>query len=221
MEKKIEKTKHWLFDFDGTLVNSMGYWAKAMISVLDDHNIEYGDDIISIITPLGSKGTIEYFMKIGLDLPPEEIALEIAGKLTPYYRDVIVEKDGVRECIKHMHECGYGLHILTASPHIWLDPCLERIGIAKYFDNVWSSDDFGRGKTDPQIYIDAAGRIGVHVSDITFLDDNVNADKAAKRSGVRVVGVFDTSTASDEAEMREVTDGYIYNFGELEKAVCD
>ena len=117
-----------------------------------------------------------------------------------------------------MKKSGYKLHVLTASPHVWLDPCLVRNGIAELFENIWScDDDFGKGKTDPDIYRSAAARIGTAVENVTFLDDNINADKAAKLSGMRVIGVYDKSTASDESDMRNITDGYVYDFSELQK----
>ncbi len=210
-------TKHFLFDFDGTLVDSMPYWCRCMTGVLDNHSVPYGEDIISIITPLGSKGTIEYFQKIGLNLSYDEIALEIHNVLTPMYLDLIPEKLGVRDCLLKMKKLGYKLHVLTASPHIWLDPCLKRLGLYDLFDNVWSCDDFGTGKNNPEIYKSVAKKLGASVEEITFLDDNINADKTAKSSGVKVIGVFDESTKECEAEMREVTDAYIYTFCDLQK----
>lgn len=218
-DKIIMPTENWLFDFDGTLVDSMRYWAEGMISVLDNHGIKYGDDIIKIITPLGTKGTAEYFQSIGLNVPIEEIHEEVFGFLTPIYQKIIGEKKGVRQCLKRMKEQGYRLHVLTASPHEWLDPCLKRLGLFSLFENVWSCDDFGTGKTNPDIYVEAAKRIGASVSEVTFLDDNINADKAAKIAGMSVVGVYDASTAESEEEMRQLNDGYIYDFCQLEKAI--
>lgn len=212
-------TKHFLFDFDGTLVDSMPYWAGGMVGVLDNHSIPYGDDIISIITPLGGAGTIAYFQKIGLDLPTEVIRKELDDSLTPIYQNIVPEKKGVAHCLREMKKRGHRLHVLTASPHIWLDPCLERLGLADLFDNIWSSDDFGTGKNNPEIYRMVAQRIGASIDEITFLDDNINADKAAKLSGVKVIGVYDESTKDSEQEMRAVTDAYIYNFTELEEMV--
>ena len=208
-------TKHFLFDFDGTLVDSMGYWAKCMVGVLDNHGIPYPDDIVNIITPLGGAGTIAHFQKMGLDLPTEVIAAEIHEVLTPMYENVIPEKSDVTRCLKRMREMGLGLHVLTASPHKWLDPALKRLGMWELFDNIWSSDDFGTGKTNPDIYRMAAEKIGVDVSDVTFLDDNINADKAAKLSGVSVFGVYDDSSKGDTEEMKKITDFYVYDFSEL------
>ena len=211
----MKNIKHWLFDFDGTLVDSMPHWARAMVGVLDGHGIPHGDDIVKIITPLGTKGTIEYFISLGLDLPLEEIKAEIFARLVPLYRDVIVDKPHVSECLRAMKAAGMHLHILTASPHEYLDPCLKRIGLYDLFDNVWSSDDFGTGKTDPAIYAAAAERIGVTVSEVVFLDDNIHADRTAMLAGMRVIGVYDDTSADSEEEMRASLDGYVKDFSEL------
>ena len=216
---KFPITKHYLFDFDGTLVDSMPHWSRSMIQVLKDHEIPYKDDIIRIITPLGLHGTAKYFQTLGLDLPVERILDEMYAYLTPLYRDIIPQKAGVKECLEAMKAQGMGLHVLTASPHPWLDPCLKRNGLYELFENVWSCEDFGTGKTDPDIYVQAAKRIGVPMTDVTFLDDNINADRTAKGAGMPVIGVYDDTSKEDEAAMRELTDGYVRDFFELMASV--
>ena len=213
-------TKHYLFDFDGTLVDSMGYWARCMLQVLDTRGVPYGEDIIKVITPLGMQGTVQHFISMGMQGTEEEILADINKILTSYYLNVIPLKESVQRCLEEMKAAGFGLHVLTASPHRWLDPCLARCGVLQLFDNVWSSDDFGMSKTNPEIYRQVADRIGADVTEITFLDDNINADKGALASGVRVIGVFDPSSADTEAEMRAVCHGYVRDFAELMKEVC-
>ena len=65
--------KTYLFDFDGTLVDSMPYFIGVMLRILDENNIKYEKDIVKIITPLGYRGTAEYFKKLGLQGSVEEI----------------------------------------------------------------------------------------------------------------------------------------------------
>ena len=60
--------KQYLFDFDGTLVDSMPTFASVMLRILDETGTPYGEDIVRIITPLGLKGTADYFVSIGVPL---------------------------------------------------------------------------------------------------------------------------------------------------------
>ena len=62
------KYNDYLFDFDGTLVDSMPTFIAVMLRILDENNIKYEDDIIKIITPLGYAGTAGYFRKLGVTL---------------------------------------------------------------------------------------------------------------------------------------------------------
>lgn len=207
--------KTYLFDFDGTLVNSMPIWSAVMKKILDDTNTPYGDDIIKIITPLGAVGTAKYFMELGSPLSLEEILNKMSENLVREYTENVPAKEGVIETLKAMKERGDSINVLTASPHITLDPCLKRLGIFDLFDFVWSCDDFGTGKADPNIYRLAAEKLGKRVEEVIFIDDNLGADKTAKSAGMTVYGIYDESSAEYEEEMKAATDKYIYNFKEL------
>ena len=63
----------YLFDFDGTLVDSMPSFMSVMLRILDENNIKYDEDIVKIITPLGYAGTAAYFRKMGVPLSEEKI----------------------------------------------------------------------------------------------------------------------------------------------------
>ena len=209
------KFKTYLFDFDGTLVDSMPTFASVMIRILDENSISYGDDIVKIITPLGYKGTAEYFVTLGLDKDPDELVAVMKAYALEEYKHSILAKENVITVLKKLKEKGANLNILTASPHSMLDVCLKRLEIYDLFTNVWSCDDFNTNKADPNIYKMAAEKIGQPIEDILFLDDNYNADKTAKQAGMSVCGVYDISSDEYVDEMKSVTDYYIYNFSEL------
>ena len=205
----------YLFDFDGTLVDSMPTFIGIMLRLLDENNIEYKDDIVKTITPLGYGGTAEYFMKLGIELPKERL-VQLMNEYAYYeYVNNIPAKTNVIHTLKELKYNGAELNILTASPHKVLDPCLERLGIFDLFDNVWSCDDFGTTKADPMIYVKAAEKLGKAVGNVLFLDDNCNANKTAKEAGMKTCGVFDESSADFVEEMKMITDHYIYDFSEL------
>ncbi len=205
----------YLFDFDGTLVDSMPTYVNAMLRILDENGIDYGDDIVKIITPLGVLGTADYYIKMGLKLPKEEIIDLMKRYMAEEYFYNIPAKKNVISVLKQLKEKGANLNVLTASPHITLDACLKRLNIYDLFTNVWSCDDFNTTKADPNIYVMAAKKLGEKVENVLFLDDNFNADKTAKTAGMKVCGVYDASLAEYIEEIKAITDYYIYDFSEL------
>ena len=205
----------YLFDFDGTLVDSMPSYISVMLRILDENNIEYGSDIVKIITPLGYAGTAKYYKTLGVDMPEEDIVALMNKYIYDEYAQRIPVKSNVITVLKTLKESGASLNVLTASPHTVLDICLKRLGIYDIFDNVWSCDDFKTTKADPEIYVRAAKRLGKDVGEVLFLDDNYNADKTAKTAGMKVCGVFDESSREYADEIRSVSDYYINDFSEL------
>lgn len=205
----------YLFDFDGTLVDSMPTFVKAMLKVLDDYGVKYGDDIVKIITPLGYKGSAEYFQKLGLKLSVDEIIELINEFAINEYTYNIPAKANVLDTLVKLKNRGADLNVLTASPHIMLDPCLKRLGMFDLFTNVWSCEDFSTTKADPEIYKMASRKIGKKIDKIVFLDDNFNACQTAKKAGMGVYGVYDKSSQEFVEDMKKITDKYVYDFSEL------
>lgn len=205
----------YLFDFDGTLVDSMPTYAGVMLRILDENGVSYGSDIIKIITPLGYRDTAKYFVDMGVPMTAEEMIARMSEYAIDEYTHNVPAKAHVVEVLRQLKARGDDLNVLTASPHVTLDPCLKRLGIFDLFTNVWSCEDFGTNKADPAIYRMAAEKIGRSVGEILFLDDNYNADRVAKQAGMKVCGVYDDTSAEFVEEIKAVADYYIYDFDQL------
>ena len=90
------KYNTYLFDFDGTLVDSMPTYVSVMLKILDENGICYGSDIVKIITPLGYAGTARYFKQLGIDKSEEEIVAKMKEYAFVQYRDNIPAKNTLR-----------------------------------------------------------------------------------------------------------------------------
>lgn len=205
-----------LFDFDGTLVDSMPTWGKKVLRILEISGITPPKDILRTLTPLGDIGSMRYFREnMGVTLSEEEMLREMDAYAIPKYENEIPLKEGVKEYLTMLKEEGVRLFLLTASPRRCFAPCLKRVGVLDLFDETWSCEDFGTTKSNPEIYLAAAKRMGVLPEEIAFFDDNVIALQTAKKAGLHIVGVFDESSREDEETIRAIADEYAYRLKEL------
>ena len=200
---------------DGTLIDSMGHFAEGMVKILREDKIDYPDDIVNIITPLGTIKTIELFSQMGVRGTYEEIGKRMADNMLYLYSEVIKLKPFVKEYITKLKAEGKKLYVLTASPHLTVDICLKNNGVYDMFSEVWSSDDFAPlTKNMPDIHNALAERVGCSVDDIVFFDDNILALENAKKAGVYTVGVFDEHYPVPKEEVKAMADEYIMSFEE-------
>ena len=206
---------HYLFDFDGTLADSMPTWAGFHISMLKEYGIPCPDGFVKTITPLGNIRASEYTISLGVDLTLDEYLARMQVVLSEQYGNRILLKKGVEKTIRHLISKGHTVHVFTASPHKYIDPCLKRNGIYELFDKVWSIDDFGYPKSEVIIYEEAAKRLGVQVSDCVFIDDNLTCCLTGKKAGMTVIGIYDETSSNLVEDIKNASDRYVYEFDEI------
>ena len=206
----------YIFDFDGTLVDSMTPAVKVLLEFLDARNVKYPDDSVKTIIPLGYKGIASYYVtEFSLKETSQEVYKTIVERLEGVYADEVLPKPEVEKTLQALKARGASLSVLTASPHEFLDPCIKRLGWEKYFDNLWSSDDFNMKKAEPFIFIEAAKRLGKQPNECIMVDDNVKALFSAKQAGLQTIAVYDSFSAEYEEEMRAFADKYAVVFDEI------
>ncbi len=208
--------KHYIFDFDGTLIDSMPIHEAKILHLFHLAGIEPPPNLINVLTPLGDKGAIPYLREhFPIRYTDEEIYQAIDGYALSHYENDIPLKDGAREYLTYLKEKGCSLYVLTASPHRLIDPCMRRLGLEELFEQAWSCEEFFTVKSDPTLFERVAERIGCSLSDIVFLDDNRTAVETAARVGITTVGVYDRSSEKDKDAIAAVADRYVTSLSEL------
>lgn len=206
---------HYIFDFDGTLVDSMPFWAGTHIKALTENGIPCPENYAQTITPLGNLKATELAISLGVKATVEEHLKKVNDELYRGYTTVIPLKENVREMLLRLKEAGHSIHVLTASPHLYVDECLKRLGVYDLFDNVWTIEDFARTKNDPVIYQMAAQRLGTTVENCVFVDDNLTAVTTAKAAGMQTIAVYDALSEAFMAQMQETADQYVMDFSQI------
>ncbi|MBQ8565952.1 MAG: HAD-IA family hydrolase [Clostridia bacterium] len=208
--------KKLIFDFDGTLVDSMQGWADFIFDHLDNLHISYPDDIIKIVSPLGTRGAANYLIDLGVDSTVDDLLELMDSFALDEYTYRVPAKAHVIDKLKELKNAGYSLNILTACNHNLLDPCLKRLGIYDAFDNIWScEEDLSMSKKEVELYTLVSKKLDSVCENCVFFDDNIGALTTAKKSGMITVGVFDATSDDLIDEIKSITDKYIYDFSEL------
>ena len=201
---------------DGTLIDSMPSYGGAVMKYLEINKIPHPQDTLKTVTPLGYSGAARHFIEVlGCTATVDEICNSFREFMIYDYENIIPAKENVAETLEQLKSMGHSLNVLTASPHVTLDPCLKRLGLFDLFDNVWSSDDFSTTKADVGIYRKCADVLGTTLENCIFLDDNLNAIETAKKAGMIVYGVYDKSSEDYINDMITISDKYIRDFSEI------
>ena len=216
MAYQKEKIKAYVFDLDGTLLNSMCVWEEVLLGYLNEKKVAYPPTIMRDISALGLYKTCAYLQEHYL---PQDTADGLFAMFTQrmkeQYDHFIPLKPNAENLLLALKQRGVLLCALTAGVHYLFDGCLQRLGVAKYFDYIWSTEDFGLKKTDPTIYLQVAEKLGVAPRECVMVDDNLNALKTAKSVGFQTIGVFDEVERAAESAMTETADLYIRDFSKL------
>ena len=206
----------YIFDFDGTLVDSMPVWSDFILSYLDEIGVAYPDDIIKTVSPLGTRGAAEYLISLGVDETVEGLLDMMDSFAMREYTHNIPAKEGVEKALCSLKEQGASLNILTACNHNLLDPCLKRLGLYDLFDNIWScEEDLCMNKKNVEVYRLVSSKLGTVCENCVFFDDNIGALTTARSAGMETVGVYDATSSDYVDEIKSVTDRYICTFDEI------
>lgn len=205
-----------VFDLDDTLVDSWSRFDGAMLPVLDEEGIAYDrEDMIAKMHPQGVPPTAALFCKMGVPGTVEEVTRHLEERMYCEYAEHIRLMPGAEAYLRRLREQGVRLFVLTASPHSITDPCLLNNDVWDLFEQVWTVEDYGMGKSNPDLFVRVVGDIGLPADEILYYDDNPVAVVNAAASGMQVCGVLCPHTPQNAAKIPEVAEKYIASFEEL------
>ena len=205
----------FLFDMDGTLIDSNGIWKDVDRTFLARRGMPYThayyEGVAHTIFPLAAQFTKEF---CHLEESCDEIMAEWMELAQGMYAKVAI-KPGVRAYLKQCKAEGRTMAVVTSAVPEHCLTALHHLDLEKYFQNITFAQELKLEKKDPAIWLAAAEKNGVRPEDCTVFDDSLAACQGARAARMRTVGVYDDYFAQDERAMRGFCDVYIRSFEEL------
>lgn len=205
--------KAYIFDLDGTLLDSMHVWEQIDVDFLTRRGFEVPPDYISAICsksfPEAAAYTIELF---ALPDSVDDLLKEWHDMAVYAYGHTVSLKPYVREYLTLLKERGVKLSVATSLPAALYEPTLRNNGIWGLFDAICSTDEVSYGKTRPDVFLLAAQKLGSAPADCVVFEDIPQAVQSAKEAGMTVYGVYDEASREHWAWIGKIADGVIRNF---------
>lgn len=204
-----------IFDLDGTLVDSNSVWEKIDRMILQKHEIRCSDELIHNMTAMTYEEAADEMNKLGVNKTTEEIIEECNMLAVHEYRYNIFIKDGVYEYLSALKKNGIKMALATASPKMLYEPVLRNNHIYNFFETFCTTEDVGKSKDYPDIYLYAASKLEVSPSECVVFEDVLKGIVSAKNAGMKTIGVYDKYSAEDIITIRATADKFIMNFFEM------
>jgi HAD superfamily hydrolase (TIGR01509 family) len=178
-----------VFDLDGVLVDSEHVWDEARKELAAKRGGRWHDRASRDMMGMSSLEWSRYMRdEIGLREPPEEISAEVVRRLEEIYRRELPLVEGAREAVERL-AARWPLALASSSNRELIDLVLELSSLARHFRVTVSSEEVARGKPAPDVYLEAARRLGVPPERCAAIEDSENGIRSAKAAGMRVLAI--------------------------------
>ena len=204
-----------IFDVDGTLLDSMFIWDTIGEAYLRSIGYQPKENLNETFKNMSLHQAARYYQtEYGVTLSIDQIMDGVNAMLERYYRFEVPLKPGVAELLERLRQDGVKLCIATATDRHLVEAALDRCGVLSCFGEIFTCNEVGHGKDEPDIFEVALRFLGTRREETLVFDDALYAVRTAKEAGFPVAAVYDSHERS-QAEVRARSDLYLEDLTQL------
>ena len=187
-----------VFDLDGVLLQTEEIWDEVREGFIRDRGGRYDADAQRAMMGMSSPEWSRYIHEeLGVPDDPAEISAEIVRRMEARYRERLPLIDGAVAAVERL-AARWPLGLASSSNRPLIDCVLGLSGLDRFFAATVSSEEVPRGKPSPDVYLEAARRLGVEASRCAAIEDSHSGIRSAKAAGMRVIAIPNASYPPDE-----------------------
>jgi len=178
-----------VFDLDGILIDSEHVWDEVRQQLAEERGGRWNDNASRDMMGMSSIEWSRYMRDVvGLNEEPEAISAEVVRRLEDRYRRELPLIPGAEQAVERL-AARWPLALASSSNRELIDLVLESSGLGRYFKASVSSEEVARGKPAPDVFFEAARRLGVEPTHCAAVEDSENGILAAKAAGMRTIAI--------------------------------
>ena len=209
------KIRGAIFDVDGTLLDSMFIWDTIGETYLRSIGYQPKENLNETFKNMSLHQAARYYQtEYGVTQSIDEIMDGVNAMLERYYRFEAPLKPGAAELLERLRQNGVKLCIATATDRHLVEAALDRCGVLSCFGEIFTCNEVGHGKDEPDIFEAALRFLGTRREETLVFDDALYAVRTAKEAGFPVAAVYDSHERS-QAEVRARSDLYLEDLTQL------
>lgn len=204
-----------IFDMDGTILDSMFIWETAGEDYLRTLGATVEPGLHATIKSMSMTEAADYCIAtFGLSVSPAEFMAGMNATIDKRYLHELQLKPGAKDFLHRLRSAGIPLCLATATDRYMAEGALRRCGVLEWFDCFLTCSEVGRGKEFPDIFQEAARRLGTEPAETWVFEDSLYAARTAKAAGFPVAAVYDPTSAQDRAELTALAECYLETYAD-------
>lgn len=204
--------QYCIFDMDGTIADSMGYWKHLEKEYLLGKGISEADADETLKETQHQtipESMAMFIARFGFDGTVESLTEEFDSLMAEHYRNDVDIKPGAKEYLDQLREQGAKMCIASATSTPLVTIALKKMGISDYFEFTLSCVEVGHSKDHPDVFLEAARRLGCKPEEAAVFEDSLVATVSAKNAGFYTVGIYDHNSEHNWPAICELADELI------------
>jgi HAD superfamily hydrolase (TIGR01509 family) len=178
-----------VFDLDGLLLDTEQVWDEVREALTRERGGRWHDRAQADMMGMSSTEWSRYMHEtLGLAEPPEELNRLVVDRMQERYRERLPLVAGAVEAVRRING-RWPLGLASSSNRELIDLALELMGLADVLRATVSSEEVMRGKPAPDVYLEAARRLGVAPERVVAVEDSAAGIRSAKAAGMRVIAI--------------------------------
>jgi len=187
-----------VFDLDGVLIASEEVWDAVRERYVRERGGRYDAEVQRAMMGMSAPEWSRYLHEsAGVPDEPGAVDAAVVERMLAAYAEHLPLLPGALEAVRRLAE-RFPLGLASSSNRVLIDEVLELAGVAKLFGATVSSEEVARGKPAPDVYLEAARRLGVAPGDCAAVEDSHAGIRSAKAAGMRVVAIPNPTYPPDE-----------------------